>query len=229
MKYFQVSFDVEKTGLKKGIHQIQFDKKNIQKDKAFNEFLNIFNSKPIDFLKNQVKIYSLKIPPIKAKLLKKANVTDIMAYTPNLGLFINNVYSEKYVKILQAFNIGNYVSFEVVIESVTEKYFLLYFETIPLSEINYQKSKVITGHKVTNNLKYYEINSINEYLEFRQVNVLGGFEKIAISKANYGKDIIKIQATSKSFYSEKLIDFLLDSEITGLKVDYKNSIQLEFY
>jgi hypothetical protein len=227
MKYFQIGLDVESTGLKNSINQVEINKKEIQKNIAYNEFINFFSTKNSDFWYNQDKIKNLKIPPIEAKLLKNARITDVMGYTENIS-FLNYVYSEKLINILKSFNIGNYVAFEVNINNIEQKYYMLFIETIRLDEINYDKSIVITGYKATNNIKYYRVNNCEEYLEFRQKNVLGGFESIAISKEYYDRDIISIQATGSYFYSEKLIDFLLDCGVTGLAVKYNNSIQLEF-
>ncbi|MXN91125.1 hypothetical protein GR160_07765 [Flavobacterium sp. Sd200] len=230
MKYYQidVSSEPQIIGVSNGIHQVEIDKKAMQQDDAFNDFLNFFSTQNTDFWKTQDKIKSLKIPVIQAKLLKKAKITDIMGYRENIS-FIKSLHSEKYIKILEAFDIGNCTTFEVNINDVQQKYFMMFIETIRLDEINYKKSVVITGHKATNNIIYHKIDNRDEYLEFRQKNVLGGFEKIAISKIHFGKDIINIQATPRPFYSEKLIDFLLDCKITGLEVKYNNSIELDFY
>ena len=78
-----------------------------------------------------------------------------------------------------------------------------------------------------NNVKYFNINSSDEYKKFIHTNPLGGFEKIAISKNHLGKDIIEIQS-APTFYSERLIDELLKSNVTGLDVKYKGSIELDF-
>lgn len=227
MKYFQVNLDVEVTGVKDGINQIEIDKKSMLEKKDFDEFLDFFSTKNIDFWYSQNKIQFLQIPLIRAKLLKNAKITDIMGYTPNVS-FLNYLYSEKYINIIKAFITGNYATFEVSIENVLERYFMLFFDTICLEEINYEKSTVVTGYKISNNIKYHEVNNVLEYIEFRQKNVLGRFEKLAISKEHYGKDIISTQATSGNFYSERLIDFLLDCGITGLHVKYNNSVELVF-
>jgi hypothetical protein len=227
MRYYQISFDVETTGLKNGIHQIEVDLKSMKESAQFKEFLDFFSSRNINFWDNQDKITTLKtVPPIKSKIIKKAKLTDIMAYTPKVGFF-NNLYSEKYINILRAFYIGNYDTFEVVIENVLEKYYLLFIETIISKEINYEHSIVYIGHKVLKNIEYHRFQNYHNYWAFKQINPLAKFEKVSISQKYLSRDIIKIQGLS-SFYSEKLIDFLLNCGITGLKVDYKNSIQLEF-
>src|SRR5690606_7570404 len=161
---------------------------------------------------NQDKIKEIKIPPIQSKLIKKAKLTDMMGYTENIS-FLSNVYSEKYIDILKAFNIGDYTTFEVVIENVAEKYYMLFVKTILSEEINYERSIVITGHKALNDVKHHKVKNRQEYREFKLQNPLWSFEKISISKEHFGKDIIDIQVTSRSFYSERLIDFLLDCGI----------------
>lgn len=228
MKYYQIGLDVESNGLKNNINQVDINRKEIHKNDAYKEFINFFSIKNIDFWYNQDKIKDIKIPSIQAKLIKKAKLTDMMGYTENIP-FLSNVYSEKYINILKAFNIGDYITFEVVIENVIEKYYMLFVKTILSEEINYERSIVITGHKALNDVKHYKVKNRQEYREFKLQNPLGSFEKISISKEHFGKDIIDIQVTSRPFYSERLIDFLLDCGITGFIVRYKNSIELDFY
>jgi hypothetical protein len=231
MKYYQIEVSAEPKiiGVNNGVHQIEIEKKAMQKDIAFKEFLDFFSTQNTDFWRNQDKIKNLKIPVIKAKLLKKAKVTDIMGYTENIS-FLYNVYSEKYINILKAFNSGNFSSFEINIENVIGKYYIMFVETVPLEEINYDKSVLYSGFKPRNyNVKYYKVNSYKEYKVFMIQTPIHDFEKISISKEHLGKDVIKVQASSKLFYSEKLIDFLLNCGITGLQVSYNNSIELDFY
>jgi hypothetical protein len=227
MKYYQVGLDVEVTGVSNGLYQIDIHKNLLKKNNVYEDFLNFFDTKNITFWERQDEIKNFNIPTIRAKLLKKATLTDIMGYTQSIP-FLYNAFSEKYINIIKTFIIGNHTTFEVEIENVPEKYFLLFIETITSDEINYDRSSVITGYKATNNVKYYSINNRQEFKEFLHKNPLGRFEKISISKEYFGKDIICIQSAVKPFYSEKLIDFLLDCGITGLEVNYKNSIQLEF-
>jgi hypothetical protein len=227
MKYYQVSFDVETTGLKNSIYQIVIDKNSMQQNNDFYEFLTFFNTKNKEFWDNQKRIQTIKIPKIEARLLKNAKVTDIMGYTQNIP-FLDLIYSEKFINILKAFNIGNYTTFEVEVENVKEKYYMLFTETILSKKIFFEYSLVYTGHKVLKNIKYFNFSNYDDYWLFKQNNPLAKFQKITISKEYYNRDIIDIQTSSLPFYSEKLIDFLLDCGITGLQVSYKNSIQLEF-
>lgn len=226
MKYYQVGLDVEATGVKDGLYQIDINLSQLEKDERFNRFFKIFSPKSTDFWYNQDKIQDVKIPVINARLLKKANITDVMGYTQNIS-FLNLVYSEKYINILKKFNIGNYVAFEVGIENIIGKYYLLFVETILSKDIVFEHSIVYTGHQVLNNIEYFTFSNYDEYWEFLQKNPLARFTKISISKKYLERDIIKIQGPLP-FYSERLIDFLLDCGITGLHISYNNSIQLEF-
>lgn len=227
MKYYQVSLDVEVTGVKDGLYQIEIDKVQMSENNAFQDFLIFFKYANTDFWNKQSKIQSFEIPTINAKLLKNAKVTDIMGYTPSIT-FLNYAYSDKFINILKAFDIGNFTTFEVRIENVLEKYHMLFIQTILLTEIDYSKSQVYTGHKVRNNIEYFNFDNYEEYWNFKKDNPLSKFEKLSISKEHLGKDIIEVQASPLSFYSEKLIDFLFDCGITGLHVNYSNSIELNF-
>lgn len=230
MKYYQIGMTAEPKvmGVTNGIHQIEINKKAMHQDDVFKEFLNFFSTHNTEFWKKQEEIRNIKIPVIKAKLLKKAKVTDIMGYTENIS-FLNNVYSEKYINILNAFNIGNSTTFEVAIENVSKKYYMLYIETIPYEEINFEKSILYTGYKPRNfKVEYHKINNYEEFREFIKRIPVFNFEKISIPEKYQGRDIISVQASSLPFYSERLIDFLLDCGVTNFEPSYNNSIELGF-
>lgn len=227
MRYFQISLDVELTGVKNGLHQIDINKSSLEKDERFKLFFETFDLRNVDFWNNQQKLKDIKIPVIKAKLLKKAKLTDIMGYTQNIS-YLYLVYSKKFIDIIKLFNLGNYYTFEMEIDSIEEKFYLIFFETIILHNVYFEKSLIFKGLNKKTYVDFENINNYKEYYEFTNINPIHNYKKIAISKEHYGKDIIKIQATSKLFYSEKLLNFLLDSGITGIKIDIKNSIQLEF-
>ncbi len=229
MKYYQIDRTGEPKiiGVTNGSAQVEVIEKAIDKNHNYLDFENHFSGYNLEFWQNQQRVYDLTPPPIKGKILKKAKLTDIIEYGPNYH-FLYKAYSEKYINIIRAFNIPRLKTFDFEIENISEKYHLLFFETVLLDEIDYEKSKVISGYKVLNNIKYHSVNNRDEYIAFNYNNPTGGFELIAIPKKYLGKDIISIEASSLPFYSERLIDFLLDCKITGLQVAYNNSIQLEF-
>jgi len=229
MKYYQIdrSGEPKIIGIKTGTSQVELIDEAIEKNQAYIDFENHFSGYNKEFWENQDIIYTLNPPVIKGKMLKKAKITDIMGYGPNYQ-FLYKVFSEKYIKMINAFSLPKNKSFEFEIEHVAEKYYLLFIDTINLKNINYEKSTVVTGFKQLNNIKYHSVNNREQYIEFNYNNPLGRFEKIAIQKEYSLQDIISIEATSLPFYSERLIDFLLDSGITGLQVAYENSVQLEF-
>lgn len=159
--------------------------------------------------------------------MKKAIVTDIMGYAPDYHCLFN-IYSEKYLEVLKTHNIGDYSIFDFEIKGIKEKYYLMFVKTITTPEIIFDKSILYTGHKIMNNLKYFSATNYKGFLQLLEKEPLIRYEKVAISKEYYGRDIISVQATAEHFYSEKLVDFLIDCGITGLAVKYNNSIQLEF-
>lgn len=229
MKYYQVgvSSEPEIIGVQNGIYQVKIDIKAMRENPEYEFFFNFFSSKNVDFWKNQQKVHDFNLPIVSGRLVKNAKRTDVMGYTPSVD-FLHNIYSLKFIRIISSFNLGLYSTFELDIEDSDEKYFFLFLSTIQSEEIDYEKSLVITGHKVLNNVKYHNIKNREEYKQFKLNNPLGGFEKIAIDKKYSALDIIAIQPTVAPFYSERLIDFLLDCGITGLEVGYNNSIQLDF-
>lgn len=230
MKYFQISISPEPKiiGVTNGGYQLEIDENALSKnDERFITFTNWFNYKNENFWSSQDTIKSLESPIIKGKMLKKAKITDIMGYAPEYRC-LHNVYSEKYIEILKTHNIYDYNLFDFEIENVKEKYYLMFIKTITTPEINFNNSILYTGHKIMNNLKYFSVDNYDEFLKLLEKEPLIRYEKAAISSKFYGRDIISIQATADYFYSEKLINFLLDCGITGLQVHYNNSIELEF-
>ncbi|MCO6164496.1 hypothetical protein [Flavobacterium sp. NRK F7] len=231
MKYYQVAMSSEPKiiGVNNGVYQVELDKRNVDtNNEEYQKFIEWFNYDNPDFWTKQEVVQTLKSPVIKSILLKKAKITDLMSYAPQYHC-LYNIYSEKFINILKAFNIGDYSLFDFEIKDVSEKYYLMFIKTIPSSELIYDKSIIYTGNKFLNNVKYLPVNNYQDYLDLnKDEGLLTNFEKITISKEHYGKDIIEVQVTSKPYYSEKLVDFLLDCGITGLEIKYNNTIELEF-
>ncbi|PKW29231.1 hypothetical protein CLV50_0643 [Flavobacterium lindanitolerans] len=230
MKYYEIILSCEPRviGVKNGIYQININENHMETDNGnYLAFKNFFNYNNKDFWKNQDEIKLLNPPLIKGNLLKNAKVTDIMGYAPEYT-FLTYVFSEKYFEIIKGFKTIDFKEFEFEIINLNTKFYLVYFKKVTLQEINFNKSIIFTGRKVLKNEKYHSIENFDEYSQFIKTNPINSFEKIAIPKKYYGKDIIPIQAAGGDFYSERLIDFLFDCKITGLEVNYNNSIQLEF-
>lgn len=229
MKYYQISrtSDPKIIGIKTGTSQVERLEDSVLKNDQYLEFKNQFSGYNIDFWEKQDIVFRLNPPLIMGRMRQGAKKTDIMEYG-SVFHFLHRLYSEKYINIIKTFNIGNYKTFDFKIEAIEKIYYLLFIQAITLDEIYYNESTVITGHKVMNNVKYHEIKNPQEYLEFNSKYPTGRFELLTISKKHYGKDIIQTEVDTSPFYSERLIDFLLDCGITGLQVAYKNSIALEF-
>ncbi|MEN9335053.1 MAG: hypothetical protein RLZZ500_40 [Bacteroidota bacterium] len=229
MKYFQFDRTAgpKIIGVTSGASQVEVDEKEIIKDNIYTSFEKHFDYKNLNFWFEQEKIMDLKSPLIKGKLRKKAKVTDIMGYGPQYHCLFK-IYSQKYINIVKLFNIGDCSLFDFEIENIKEKYYLMFIKTITTPEIIFDKSVLYTGHKILNNVNYFSVNNYGEFLTLLEKEPLVSYEKVAISKEFYGRDIISVQATAGHFYSEKLIDCLLDFGITGLSIKYNNSIQLEF-
>lgn len=231
MKYYRVAMSCEPKiiGVNNGIYQMELDKKNMDtSSEEYQKFIEWFNYDNPDYWTKQEVVQTLKSPVIKSTLLKKAKITDLMSYAPEYHC-LHYIYSEKFINILKAFNIGDYSLFDFEIKDVPEKYYLMFIKNVTLPELIYDKCVIYSGHPVLNNVRYYPVNNYQDYLDLnKNEELLNDFEKIAISKEHYGKDIIEIQAGGYPYYSEKLIDFLLDCGITGLDVKYNSNVKLEF-
>lgn len=229
MKYCQIYRTAEPkiVGVKTGASQVELRLNNILQNEEYISFNNHFSGYNKDFFQNQDTIENLNPPIFNGVLRKNAKITDLMEYGPKFT-HLNNLYSQKYINIIKSFNIGDYSLFDFEIENVKEKYYLMFIKIISTPEVIFDKSVMYTGHKILNNLKYFSVVNYEDFLQLVEKEPLIRYEKVAISKEYYGRDIISVQATGGHFYSEKLIDFLFDCGITGLQVSYNNSIQLEF-
>ncbi|RUT70071.1 hypothetical protein D0817_12880 [Flavobacterium cupreum] len=230
MTYYQIdrTGDAKIIGIKNGTSQVKLEEKGIEKNKNYIAFENWFSGYNKDFWNNQNAVFDLTPPLITGELRKGAKVTDIMRYGP-VYQYLYKIYSKKFIDIIKAFNIGDYKTFEFNIQDINEIYYLFFLKSVVLDEINYEKSTVISGHAITDNIKYHDIKTPKEYIEFNSQFPTGGFEKLSIPKKYFGKDIIQTEVSSLPFYSERVVDFLLDCKITGLKIGYKNSIKLDFH
>ncbi|NMH26538.1 hypothetical protein [Flavobacterium silvaticum] len=229
MKYYQLYRTAEPkiVGVKTGASQVELKLDGSIKTQKYVEFDNYFSGYNHDFFKDQQKIESLRPPVFRGVLRKNAKVTDLMQYGQEFS-YLPYLYSQKYIDIIKAFTIGNHYLFDFTIEDVAERFYLMFVEKIPTSEVKFDQSVIYTGHKVLNNIKYYQINTYEEFLQLLQSAPLAKYEKITISKIYDDRDIISIQATGGDFYSERLIDFLLDCNVTGLDIKYNTSIELDF-
>src|SRR5690606_1756374 len=215
-------------GVTTGASQVELKLDNkIQQNIDFLNFKNHFSDYNQYICQTQFRIKNLNPPIFNVIVRKKAKVSDIMQYGQMFG-FLNYNYSQKYIVVIKPFQIGEYSLFDFVIEDIPEKYYLMFINTIIFEDIFFNKSIIYSGNKVLNNVKYYDVNSFEEYKSLKQNIPLTRFEKIAISKEHFGKDIIEIQASGQPFYSERLIDFLLDCNISGLQIHYNGSTSIEF-
>ncbi|OJX54866.1 MAG: hypothetical protein BGO88_03045 [Flavobacterium sp. 38-13] len=229
MKYYQIfrSAEPKVIGIKDGTSQVELITKDMLSESSFIDFDNHFSGSNKVFFQNQDKIDSLLPPIFRGVLRKRAFVTDLMQYG-QVFRHLYYLYSERYINILKTHNIGEFNLFPFKIENVENLYYLLFVKAIPREEIIFKDSLLYTGQKVLENVKYYDVNNLQQYTDLVATTPLATFEKIAISKEHSGKDLISIQGAANYFYSEKLVDFLLDCGITGLQVGYNNSVQLEF-
>lgn len=229
MKYYQISRSAEPNiiGIKTGTSQVELDEDAIEKNQEYFDFKNHFSGDNENFWYTQERVFSLNPPMIQGKMRTKAKLTDIMRYG-QVYHYLFEMYSQKYIDIIKSFNISPFKIFDFKIKDISELYFLMFIKTVTLNEIDFDKSIVITGYKHLNNINYHPIKNKKEFIEFKELAPISTFESLFIPKEYFAKDIIAVQGIVQHFYSEKLIDFLLDCGITGLQINYNNSIQLEF-
>ncbi|WP_333694374.1 hypothetical protein [Flavobacterium sp.] len=219
-KKITVSSEPKIIGVKNGIMQVELDRKNLlNQDGSHNKFYKYFGSFP--YWANQNNKIDFNISVINAKPLKKAKMTDLLAYGPYIMAF-KWLISEKFYNILQDFNIGEHTLYEVNIENCEEKYFFLKLKTILRDEFVFNRN-VLTVLEKNSFVDYTFLNKI-EYDDFILNNPLSEYKHIALKQELEKYDIIYTQGAG-DYFSERLIKTFNENGLTGLSIYNNRSIE----
>jgi hypothetical protein len=219
-KKITVSSDPKIIGVKNGIMQVELDRKNLlNQDGRHNEFYKYFGSFPYWVKQNNQIDFNISI--INAKPLKKAKMTDILAYGPYIMAF-EWLISEKFYNMLKDFNIGEHTLYEVNVENCVEKYFFLKLRTILRDEFIFNKN-ILTVYRNGNDDEV-SFKDLNAYQQFILENPLCQFKHIALNKEFEKFDIIYTQSAG-NYFSERLIKAFYENCLSGLSIYNNRSIE----
>lgn len=218
--YNQITTSAEPSviGVNNGVYQLEFKGKELKKNtnyKAISEILLNFDIN--DFLKSQDSIKGIEISTLKAHLLKKAKLTDIMTFSPYF-LGYKYIVSQRVVDCLRKFeNIEeSYHLREIKIDGIKDKYYLFFINMIPSREINFSKSSFYIEDK-----GHIQINTYEEYLEQIEKTPFLEEKKIVLSKKYSKRKIISVQGVVDVFLSNDLLTVLTEHNTSNLIVRNK--------
>lgn len=205
-------------GVNNGIYQVELDEKYL-KDKFYNQ-LTQTNVK--EFSKHRDEIFNLDIT-LKGKLLPKANVTDLMGYTPHFFGF-HYLISQKVANCLKEENVSKeeYHLLKVDIKGLDEDYYLLYVPWISSSEIVFSESLIYgTFDANSSDKKYFDIKNYDDYNELQEKEPFNSFDKVVLSHQFKTKSIISIQGITELFFSDSLAEKILAKNVSSFKIKQK--------
>jgi len=217
-------------GTRNGIFQIEFTDEDLEKHPSSEELDRLFISpsvrKIVEFNK---EVQALKIHPIKGELIKRAKITDFMGFCPYF-FGCNYLISEKVVEAFRDTEIDkseiNLLPVELQNENL--KYFILFVPMIPHEEIIFKESLIYPSRQQLLEKKdYFDINSFKDYNENIDKSIFMNFEKVVPPKKYEMKDIICIQGISSLFFSDKLVEFCLNKNMTSFQVSNRK-IEISF-
>lgn len=224
-----ISLSKRVTGVNNGVYQVEIDEDFLEKNDNFCEIEKIFYNYDVNlFLQNQQDVFDLKIPKLKAKLVKGAKFTDIMAFSPFVFGF-KYIVSQKFVDCLIEINISK-SEFKIIpieIQNAKTDYYLFFTPMISDKEIIFSKSLVYPERDfLEENKNYYKIENYNSYLKLLDKNLFNRWEKVMLNKKYKNYNIVNVQSINNLFFSRVLTEKFESKKIDSLVI--KNQINLCF-
>ncbi|MGP1994250.1 hypothetical protein D9V96_020385 [Zobellia laminariae] len=229
-KQITTSADSDIIGVNNGLYQLEFKEKELKKSLNYEVIKDVLlNFDVNNFLKNQDSIQKTETSILTAHLLKKAKLTDIMTFAPYFFGY-KYVVSEKFVNCLS--NVANtreeYHLREINIKGIDEKYYLLFIQMIPSSEINFSKSLFYSENiGGIDNKNYLQISDYGEYSKQIKETPFIKWERIVLNKEYEDRKIISLQASTELFFSNILIYVLKKNDVSNFIV--REGCELVFY
>lgn len=206
-------------GVNNGIFQVEIVESSLRENKNFEEINSILNQTNIfGFIDDQYKIFDLQIDQLRGRILKGANITDVMGFSPFYFGF-KFIVSQKFLDCLNKIkvDINEYYFLNIKLSNIDENYYLFFTPVIPTSEILFDKSKIFLEKDfLEKDRKILKIDHLGEYQEFTMKNPFVYFEKICLDNQYENKDIINVQASNNIFFSQRLIDEFNKIGLTNL-------------
>lgn len=208
-------------GVTNGIAQLEFKDKEFKKLDDYQEIHRVLLSGNVKiFLDNQDKIKDFNFGGLTGNVFKKANITDIMVFSPFI-FGCKYVVSESFINCLFDAKVPptDYQLKSIQIEGVKSNHYLFFVPMIKSEEIDF-KNSIIFEEKdyLIENKNYLNIKNIKEY---RQEIVNGkflSFEKITLDKKYGDKSVISIQGAVNLFFSNPLLEMIQLNDISNLLI-----------
>lgn len=228
-KQIDTSSETSITGVSNGIYQVEIDEKILEKNHNFKQIEELILHYDVKkFLENQNDVFNLKISKLKGNLLRKAQFTDIMGFTPFFFGF-KYIVSQNFVDCLMEVGVSKnqYNLIPIKINQSKIDSYLFFVPIIPSSEIYFSESLIYPEKDFLNETKnYIKLKNYSDYLGIVKDNIFTRWEKIVLNKKYDNYDIINIQSESNLFFSDKLIAIFKSKEISNLVIKDKVMLQI---
>jgi len=226
-KFYELTLSHESDiiGVSNGLYQAEWNKKSFITIDEFNSTNNYFSRDNILYLSRNEKLSQVNIPIKHLSLLKKAKLTDIIGYAPNLWE-ADALISSRFKKLIEKFNIqpSKFFRTELIRDNAKlgEDYYFLYIPALEHSDVIFNKSQMFDG---VNNVTYFDLKNQENYSYYKSKGV-HGFSKICLKKEFEKLDLIHPKVTMQLYVSEGLKTEMEKNSITG--ASYKEAAEIIF-
>ncbi|NDV78463.1 hypothetical protein [Dysgonomonas sp. 511] len=212
-KIISTSSDPLIIGVNNGIYQVELiENKSFVNKKERQYYENFFDGEFNSFTINNFRnVESEEISELIYFPLKKAKETDFVSFSPyEMGL--NFLVSQKVIKIMDSFSVGDYIKIPSKIEGFNNIYYTIGFPIFTEDVINFFKSKFC--HLI-------EESELNNLSKDDYKKVAGALVKTInlelVKNDSLNRDIINLEGQGL-FFSTPLLLKLNKENITGLEV-----------
>ena len=219
MKYHKVStaWDPKIIGVNNGVYQGELIPKKFQKQEDYNALADFFDYSSYWTRDDHRPTKAFNFEYVK--LLKKARLTDIISFSPNL-IGIDFLISSKASRLLDGLNLPNSYFFDASIytfdnASIEGKYFALYTTYLGFHCIDFSRTTFCSGNEILGKT-YHHFKNYQDWKDYwdRPKHELIQAEKIGLKSEFANADFIKTRLGGP-FVSERLLDMRVNNDITG--------------
>lgn len=213
----ETNWEPEIIGVTNGVYQCELIEKGFHRKEQYAEIMNDFSSTQYwdRTAVEPIKEYTFNY----FKLLKKAKITNIISFCPNL-LGCHFLLDNKAKALLAGLDLPNCHFFPAELyspakEQVSDSFYVLYSSFHDFETIDYSHS-VFFRRKGLKDKEYLTVSCLEDFKTELKKDALIGTELIALKKEYANSDIISTQLGGP-FVSEKLLDRWISFDLTGFK------------
>lgn len=229
MTYYNIStaWEPATIGVNNGVYQAELIHKKFERPEDYKELMEFFNYSTYWTRSDHRPPKAFDFEYIK--LLKKAKVTDIISFTPNL-MGVDFLISSKAKGLLDGLNLPKSYFFDASIytfdkRQVEARYFALYTTYLGFECIDFDKTVFFSRSRGLGK-SYHHFSTYQDWKDYwdSPKHELVQAEKIGL-KAEYAKsDFIKTRLGGP-FVSDRLLDRWTNFEVTGFIVRKEPTIE----